>query len=174
MDKTLNTEVMSRENNYIDDENSVSAQEESLVGWGKAALTLLYLITTMFLCSFSIALTLHHSDEQLDNSNPLSDVVLDNIPEWRGMLKARWIIYNLISAVTFLIGFLIAIFHSNSSVIFRRVFFIGGILYNLRSLLVISTLLPAPEIQWQCSRSFSELSFSPFIRFAGKRPINDP
>lgn len=86
---------------------------------------------------------------------PLPDRVLDLVTYlvgpvgyWpSGVKVSEWIM-----VISILIGFTVCLLHSHRCIIFRRVFFIAGLMYFYRALTMSVTVLPKPDPNWNCPK----------------------
>jgi shingomyelin synthase len=116
----------------------------------KAIAALIFLICSGLVCTFTLVLT----NQRVPEVQPLCDLVMDNVPR----LQEGLIVCEIIMLTSAFISFVTIILHSCRLIIFRRVFFISGLLYIYRSITMALTVLPKPDMEWDCPKISGKLT----------------
>jgi len=81
-------------------------------------------------------------------SIPLPDLVLDLLAYFpSGVKVCEWIM-----VASILMGFTVCLLHTHRSILFRRVFFLAGLMYFYRAVTMAVTVLPKPDPAWSCPK----------------------
>jgi len=94
--------------------------------------------------STSISLSITH--DRVPSSDPLPDIILDNVPMQPWGLCASEILLQ-VSTVT---AILVVLLHAHRLVILRRIWLIQGLLYSYRAVTMFITVLPKPDPDYVC------------------------
>ena len=112
---------------------------------GRAALAALFLGSSLLTTAVSLILTNQRVPPGL---GPLPDLLLDRVERVPGGLRVS----EALLVASLLLSSLVALVHTHRLIIFRRVFFISGLLYYYRALTMQVTVLPSPDPDWICPR----------------------
>ncbi|GAU97011.1 hypothetical protein RvY_08375 [Ramazzottius varieornatus] len=116
----------------------------------KTLVAFLFMAVCMF-CS-TTALAIVH--DRVPNTPPLPDVVFDLIPQWDlGLQISEYLI--IVSLWTTLI---LLFFHRYRWIVFRRLFFIVGLLYLGRAVTMLVTAVPVANTDYYCSPKMNHTS----------------
>ena len=109
----------------------------------KTVVSGLFLLSGFLATTLSLAVT---HDRVPTNTSSLPDVVLDNVTYQTHGLDVSEVILviNLILAVC------VVLCHSYRLIILRRVWLVLGVLYYYRALTMFVTVLPKPDVRYQC------------------------
>ena len=111
----------------------------------RAALAALFLGSSLLTTAVSLILTNQRVPPGL---GPLPDLLLDRVER----LPAGLRVSETLLVASLLLSSLVTIAHTHRLIIFRRVFFISGLLYYYRALTMQVTVLPSPDPDWICPR----------------------
>ena len=116
----------------------------------KTLLAALFLGTGFLVTSFSLAFTHDRHPE----SEPLPDIVLDNMPyqHWGLDVSEYLLMISTLSAI------FIVIFHKHRLIVLRRIWFLLGILYYYRALTFFVTVLPKADEEYECQPRSNDTS----------------
>lgn len=130
----------------IDAEASKTETEEPLYPgepW-KTAIAFLFQIGGMVTTTISLIIT----NESVPDTKPLPDLVLDRVVYWSfGVKLSEWLM-----VFSILIAFTVCLLHSHRCILFRRIFFLLGLMYFYRALTMSVTTLPKPDPEWECPK----------------------
>jgi len=106
----------------------------------------LFVMASWFLTTISLALV-HERLPERSTYPPLPDVFLDNVPasDWGLDVSEILIIMSTTSILV------LVFFHRYRSILMRRVFFLLGLLYLMRSVTMYVTVLPVASSTYYCS-----------------------
>ncbi|XP_023332692.1 phosphatidylcholine:ceramide cholinephosphotransferase 1 isoform X2 [Eurytemora carolleeae] len=140
--------------------------------WHKTLMTMLFMGLGFIITTFSLILT----HERMPEGDPLPDIFLDNVSyiSW-GLKLSEVLMITSIFAANFVV-----LAHTHRSIIYRRIFFLLGILYFYRAATFYVTALPKSDKLYHCDKKnngslpFSELvSRVVKISTGGGLSIND-
>jgi len=122
----------------------------------KTLLAALFLGTGFLVTSFSLAFTHDRHPE----SEPLPDIVLDNMPyqHWGLDVSEYLLMISTLSAI------FIVIFHKHRLIVLRRIWFLLGILYYYRALTFFVTVLPKADEEYECQPRSNDTSVMDYVR----------
>jgi len=118
----------------------------------KTGLVFLFLLSGMVTTTIALIVT----NEQVPETPSLPDRLLDQVTYW----PAGVVVSETIMAISMLTAFAIVILHSHRSIILRRIFFIVGLMYYYRAITMSITILPKPDMYWECPKQNASLSLS--------------
>jgi len=112
----------------------------------KTLIALVFLFANWFLTTTSLALV-HERVPDRSKYGPLPDLFLDNVPaaDWALDVSEILIIMSTTSCM------LLLFFHKYRLIVMRRLFFLLGILYMMRSITMYVTVLPVASTTYVCS-----------------------
>jgi len=112
----------------------------------KTLFAFLFVLASWFLTTISLALV-HERVPDRNVYGPLPDVFLDNVPAADWALDVSEILI-IISTASILV---LVFFHRYRSIVMRRLFFLLGLLYLMRSITMYVTVLPVASTTYYCS-----------------------
>ncbi|XP_053979200.1 phosphatidylcholine:ceramide cholinephosphotransferase 2-like isoform X1 [Hylaeus anthracinus] len=112
----------------------------------KTFIAFLFMVVNFILTTASLAIV-HERVPDRNTYGPLPDVVLDNVAAQDWALNVSEVLIMLMSnsAMVFII------FHKHRFIVVRRVFFLMGLLYMMRSITMFVTVLPVASKTYFCS-----------------------
>jgi len=114
----------------------------------KTALALLFQISGMVTTTIALIIT----NESVPDTPPLPDMVLDRVVYWSfGVKLSEWLM-----VFSILIAFTVCLLHSHRCILFRRIFFMIGLMYYYRAITMSVTVLPKPDVNWNCPKHWEE------------------
>jgi len=116
----------------------------------KTCLTFLFLLCGMVSTTVSLIIT----NEKVPEDPPLPDSVLDSVTYW----SSGVVVSESIMSLAMLTAFISVMMHKHRSIILRRIFFIVGLMYIYRAITMSITVLPKPDVHWECPKQNSTLS----------------
>jgi len=116
----------------------------------KTCLTFLFLLCGMVSTTVSLIIT----NEKVPEDPPLPDSVLDSVTYW----SSGVVVSESIMSLAMLTAFISVMMHKHRSIILRRIFFIVGLMYIYRAITMSITVLPKPDVHWDCPKQNSTLS----------------
>ena len=110
---------------------------------GKTLLSGLFLLSGLLATTLSLALT---HDRVPTNTTSLPDLVLDNVTYQQFGLD----ISEVLLVMNLLLALSVVTCHTYRLIIFRRVWLVLGILYYYRAITMCVTVLPKPDMRYEC------------------------
>jgi len=121
----------------------------------KTLIAMLFQMLGMVTTTIALIIT-NESVPDSPTDKPLPDRVLDLVTYWpSGVKVSEWIM-----VVSILIGFTVCLLHSHRCILFRRVFFIAGLMYFYRAVTMSVTVLPKPDPAWNCPKHWQTYNAS--------------
>jgi len=110
----------------------------------KTALAFLFQLSGMVTTTIALIIT----NENVPETHPLPDMVLDRVVYWSfGVKFCEWLM-----VISILVSFTVTMAHKHRSILLRRIFFMLGLMYYYRAVTMSVTVLPKPDMLWQCSK----------------------
>ena len=109
----------------------------------KTVISGLFLLSGFLATTLSLAVT---HDRVPTNTSSLPDVVLDNVTYQRHGLDVS----EVILVINLMLAVCVVLCHSYRLIILRRVWLVLGVLYYYRALTMFVTVLPKPDVRYQC------------------------
>ena len=109
----------------------------------KTVVSGLFLLSGFLATTLSLAVT---HDRVPTNTSSLPDVVLDNVTYQRHGLDVS----EVILVINLMLAVCVVLCHSYRLIILRRVWLVLGVLYYYRALTMFVTVLPKPDVRYQC------------------------
>jgi len=110
----------------------------------KTLLAALFLASSMITTTIALIIT----NQRVPDTPPLPDIVLDYVEYLEIGLK----ISEKIMISTIVLAVLVILAHTHRMIIFRRVFFLLGLMYYYRAVTMQLTVLPKPDTNWSCPK----------------------